>query len=213
MIFVVAKILGSSVINLFTNQPDILAHTSQTTMTEWNFAHHLANEIAKYIFWLNNDIDVTKRNYRYRRPDIIFHRRGTHTLNFLVVEIKCNNNNESDINYDIRKIKKDWMQKTLSYRFGTSIIARSKNDWAITIFERGGSKIKTNSKDFKDLFPIPENCSLVSTLQCFVNQTLAKKKQNPDADTSELEKKIDELVYKLYGLTEEEIKIVEGGKT
>lgn len=30
------------------------------------------------------------------------------------------------------------------------------------------------------------------------------------ADTSELEKAIDDLVYQLYGLTEEEIKIVEG---
>ena len=36
------------------------------------------------------------------------------------------------------------------------------------------------------------------------------KKENPSADTSALEKKIDEIVYKLYGLTEEEIAIVEG---
>jgi hypothetical protein len=39
---------------------------------------------------------------------------------------------------------------------------------------------------------------------------LATKKANPQADTSKLEHKIDELVYKLYGLTEDEIKIVEG---
>lgn len=32
------------------------------------------------------------------------------------------------------------------------------------------------------------------------------------ADTSDLEKEIDQLVYKLYGLTEGEIKIVEGKK-
>jgi len=31
-----------------------------------------------------------------------------------------------------------------------------------------------------------------------------------DADTSALEKEIDRLVYELYGLTEEEIQIVEG---
>lgn len=42
------------------------------------------------------------------------------------------------------------------------------------------------------------------------NQILEKKRQNPDADTSDLEEKIDCLVYELYGLTEEEIKIVEG---
>ncbi len=43
-----------------------------------------------------------------------------------------------------------------------------------------------------------------------INFLFAAKKANPQADTIELEHKIDELVYKLYGLTEEEIAIVEG---
>lgn len=36
------------------------------------------------------------------------------------------------------------------------------------------------------------------------------KKQTPSADTTDLEKQIDQLVYQFYELTEEEIKIVEG---
>jgi len=40
-------------------------------------------------------------------------------------------------------------------------------------------------------------------------KVLSAKKQNPNADTSELERKVDQLVYKLYDLTEEEIKIIE----
>jgi len=44
-----------------------------------------------------------------------------------------------------------------------------------------------------------------------VNKILAAKKQNPQTDTGEWEKEIDRLVYKLYNLTEEEIKIIEGG--
>ncbi|MDP1713707.1 MAG: hypothetical protein Q8L41_03095 [Anaerolineales bacterium] len=36
------------------------------------------------------------------------------------------------------------------------------------------------------------------------------KSVNPQADTSKLESKIDQLVYELYGLTEDEVKIVEG---
>jgi len=53
-----------------------------------------------------------------------------------------------------------------------------------------------------------------------VDQILTAKQQPPsspfikgelkDADTSALEREIDEMVYKLYGLTEDEIKIVEG---
>ncbi|OAN62908.1 hypothetical protein A8B79_01390 [Balneola sp. EhC07] len=42
-----------------------------------------------------------------------------------------------------------------------------------------------------------------------VTQILSLKKENPEADTSKLEAEIDQLVYELYGLTEEEIAIVE----
>ena len=43
-----------------------------------------------------------------------------------------------------------------------------------------------------------------------VNQILAIKRRNISEDTSDLESEIDHLVYNLYGLTEEEIKIIEG---
>lgn len=43
-----------------------------------------------------------------------------------------------------------------------------------------------------------------------VKEILEKKKENPEADTEKLERKIDEMVYRLYGLTAEEIAIVEG---
>lgn len=44
-----------------------------------------------------------------------------------------------------------------------------------------------------------------------VDKILAAKEKRPDADTTAWEAEIDQLVYQLYGLTEEEIKIVEGG--
>jgi len=43
-----------------------------------------------------------------------------------------------------------------------------------------------------------------------VDRILAAKRQNPGADTSELEAAIDRQVYALYGLTPAEIKLVEG---
>jgi hypothetical protein len=46
-------------------------------------------------------------------------------------------------------------------------------------------------------------------IEVLVNQILAIKKQNPTADTTDLENQIDQLVYQLYELTEEEIKIIE----
>ena len=61
-----------------------------------------------------------------------------------------------------------------------------------------------------DEFPIKE--ILKPEQQPFidkVDQILTLKKENPAADTSALEREIDVMVYALYGLTEEEIKIVE----
>jgi adenine-specific DNA-methyltransferase len=46
-------------------------------------------------------------------------------------------------------------------------------------------------------------------LEDCVNQIIELKKQDPSADTTALETQIDQLVYALYGLTEEEIGIVE----
>lgn len=43
-----------------------------------------------------------------------------------------------------------------------------------------------------------------------IDKILANKKGNPQAATSALETLIDDLVYELYGLTDEEITVVEG---
>ena len=43
-----------------------------------------------------------------------------------------------------------------------------------------------------------------------VNQILTGKKRDPNADTATVEGDIDRLVYHLYGLTEDEIAVVEG---
>ena len=43
-----------------------------------------------------------------------------------------------------------------------------------------------------------------------VDRILAAKQRDAEADVSALERESDELVYALYGLTPEEIKIVEG---
>jgi hypothetical protein len=43
-----------------------------------------------------------------------------------------------------------------------------------------------------------------------VDKILLAKKATPQADTQALEREIDQLVYKLYDLTEEEVGIIEG---
>ncbi|MDM3846132.1 MAG: TaqI-like C-terminal specificity domain-containing protein [Aphanizomenon gracile PMC638.10] len=66
------------------------------------------------------------------------------------------------------------------------------------------------SKIFIKEFPIPK---LTDTQDACVTEIVDKileiKRQNPKADTRELEREIDEIVYKLYGLEKEEIQIIE----
>lgn len=54
-----------------------------------------------------------------------------------------------------------------------------------------------------------DNEKLVIRIESIVEQILTAKKSEPKADTTELEKEIDQLVYQLYELTAEEIQIVE----
>ncbi len=59
-------------------------------------------------------------------------------------------------------------------------------------------------------FPIPKKRKqCAADIAKFVKEILAAKAKNSNADTSVLEREIDQQVYALYGLTPEEIKIVE----
>jgi methylase of polypeptide subunit release factors len=70
-------------------------------------------------------------------------------------------------------------------------------------------------KAFLENLPIPPitpaNESIVGQIETLVDKILTVKRQNPNADTSHLEREIDQLVYRLYDLTEEEINVIEGG--
>jgi adenine-specific DNA-methyltransferase len=55
---------------------------------------------------------------------------------------------------------------------------------------------------------VPTNKNQIPIIK-LVNRILAAKRANPAADTTALEAEIDQLVYRLYGLTDDEIKIVE----
>ncbi|WP_441755916.1 type IIG restriction enzyme/methyltransferase [Helicobacter pylori] len=58
----------------------------------------------------------------------------------------------------------------------------------------------------------PENQKLAHKITDGAKQILALKEKDPKANTQRLEKEIDALVYQLYNLTDEEIKIIEDGQ-
>ncbi|EAI4352786.1 class I SAM-dependent DNA methyltransferase [Campylobacter jejuni] len=85
-------------------------------------------------------------------------------------------------------------------------------------FKQIGAKLGASgyemSKIFVEKLPIPKinskNQKIADELINSVDEILKAKKQDKNANTQELENKINSLVYKLYNLTEEEIKIIEG---
>ncbi|EKT3951952.1 Eco57I restriction-modification methylase domain-containing protein [Campylobacter coli] len=81
-------------------------------------------------------------------------------------------------------------------------------------FYMGGGiegELKTNNLE---KLPIPKinskNQKLADELINLVDEILKAKEQDKNANTQELENKINSLVYKLYNLTDDEIKIIEG---
>ncbi len=71
-------------------------------------------------------------------------------------------------------------------------------------------------KAFIERLPIPkitpQNQELADKIIVLVDKILKSKEKDPKANTQQLEKEIDALVYQLYNLTDEEIKIIEDGQ-
>ncbi|MDU9764857.1 class I SAM-dependent DNA methyltransferase [Helicobacter pylori] len=88
--------------------------------------------------------------------------------------------------------------------------------FAMRKFYMGGGiegELKTNNLE---KIPIPQitekNQELADKIIVLVDKILKSKEKDPKANTQRLEKEIDALVYQLYHLTDEEIKIIEDGQ-
>ncbi|MEN3028645.1 MAG: TaqI-like C-terminal specificity domain-containing protein, partial [Aquificaceae bacterium] len=101
-------------------------------------------------------------------------------------------------------------------RFLLGVLNSKMFGFAFYRFYMGGGIEGEIKGEFIGRFPIPpltpQNKHIADRIEELVDQIIQKKKQNGcGADTSDLEEQIDQLVYELYGLTKEEIKIVEEG--
>ncbi|GAA7005618.1 class I SAM-dependent DNA methyltransferase [Helicobacter pylori] len=88
--------------------------------------------------------------------------------------------------------------------------------FAMRKFYMGGGiegELKTNNLEKIPIPQImPENQKLADKITDGAKAILEAKEKDPKANTQELEKEIDALVYQLYNLTDEEIKIIEDGQ-
>ncbi len=85
-------------------------------------------------------------------------------------------------------------------------------DW---LFRKTSTNNHVNLYELETL-PIPQitksNKPTADKIIALVDKILKAKEKDPKANTQKLEKEIDALVYRLYNLTDEEIKIIENGQ-
>jgi len=109
------------------------------------------------------------------------------------------------INIQNKEIDKRFLLALLNSKLLFFILCRASNKF------RGG--YITCTKQYFEELPIKMvNLTLQKPFIKLVDQILSAKKANPNADTTALEAEIDRLVYELYGLTEEEIAIIENSQ-
>jgi hypothetical protein len=66
------------------------------------------------------------------------------------------------------------------------------------------------TKEMINNLPIPDiSFEQRQSITALVDQIISAKRANPSTDTTELEKQIDRLIYRFYGLTKDEITTIE----
>ena len=107
-------------------------------------------------------------------------------------------------------VKKEETKESYEYLLA---IANSKLLWWFLkttgdTLQGDARRLKTN---YLNPFPLPASVDqdIENEISDLVIKVMEQKKLDEKADTTNLENQIDQLVYQLYGLTEEEIKIIE----
>ncbi|GAA8930348.1 class I SAM-dependent DNA methyltransferase [Helicobacter pylori] len=105
-------------------------------------------------------------------------------------------------------------------RFDSKFLVGLLNSLLIRFWLKHRGKVQGNNYqiDKEPLMNIPlikitkSNKPTADKIIALVDKILALKEKDPKANTQRLEKEIDALVYQLYNLTDEEIKIIENGQ-
>ena len=103
----------------------------------------------------------------------------------------------------------------ISSRINQKYLTGLLNSKLIEFWLRNKGKMQGNNfqLDKEPLLNIPifnPNENLQKPIILLVDQIVSLKKENPQADTSQMEEEIDKLVYQLYDLTPDEIVVVKG---
>jgi len=149
-------------------------------------------------------INVVKDKLRFAFDDQNYY--NSHTVINCVKWNLLQNANHSTAKRNLSKIKIN-NGNDFDYKFLLGVLNSRLINWYFVNFL--SESLHFYPDDAKELpIPIAEKTEQQPIIN-LVNQILSAKQENPAADTAALERKIDRLVYGLYGLTEGEVGIID----
>ncbi|MCQ2936053.1 Eco57I restriction-modification methylase domain-containing protein [Helicobacter pylori] len=169
---------------------------------------YYVNDFGKKFLKRIDDYFSQEKQEIFEQQDIIFMTRMTNQIRCVVVPLGVYGG-KVNILYDFR-IDRFLILGVLNSKLMTYFY---KKKFFPTHMQGGAFGFDTLSVE---TLPIPQitksNKPTADKIIVLVDKILKLKEKDPKANTQELEKEIDALVYQLYHLTDEEIKIIEDGQ-
>ncbi|WP_187915944.1 Eco57I restriction-modification methylase domain-containing protein [Helicobacter pylori] len=169
---------------------------------------YYVNDFGKKFLKRIDDYFSQEKQEIFEQQDIIFMTRMTNQIRCVVVPLGVYGG-KVNILYDFR-IDRFLILGVLNSKLMTYFY---KKKFFPTHMQGGAFGFDTLSVE---TLPIPQitksNKPTADKIIALVDKILQSKEKDPKANTQELEKEIDALVYQLYHLTDEEIKIIEDGQ-
>ncbi|WQX99700.1 Eco57I restriction-modification methylase domain-containing protein [Helicobacter pylori] len=169
---------------------------------------YYVNDFGKKFLKRIDDYFSQEKQEIFEQQDIIFMTRMTNQIRCVVVPLGVYGG-KVNILHDFR-IDRFLILGVLNSKLMTYFY---KKKFFPTHMQGGAFGFDTISVE---TLPIPQitekNQELADKITDGAKQILALKEKDPKANTQRLEKEIDALVYQLYHLTDEEIKIIENGQ-
>jgi type I restriction-modification system DNA methylase subunit len=161
----------------------------------------------KYLKWDRDEIHRARPDYLWRAGEKILVQRISGGLNPITAALDTSKSKTfASVNNIL--LKKEFENY---YKYVLALLNSRLLNWYYANCFSNNSELTVNiSKTYLEQLPFVPPDKDTQRIVTIVDRILAAKQRNADADTRALEREIDNLVYALYGLTPEEIQIVEG---
>lgn len=164
------------------------------------------NPITKYIIWKVKEIHRTRPDYLWKSPQKIIIQRISGGNSPLTATLDTDQYKTfASVNNLVLK-----NQYSDLYKIFLALLNSKVLNWYYANNYSNNSELTVNvSKTFLEQLPIElGDIQTRNKIVHLVDLVLTKKKDNPHEDTSKWENEIDQLVFGLYGLVEDDIKII-----